>query len=146
MALRITLRDGEKMILNGAVVRAVGRTQLALENNAAILRGRDVMSPEEANTSAKRLYFACMMAYIDPDDLERHRNSILVLLGELIGAFQLPEAKAVCAAFAEKVATLQFYRALADCRWLIGYEAEALARLPATLAELEAAQEPRAEC
>ena len=37
----------------------------------------------------------------------------------------------ICATFAEKVATSQFYRALADCRWLIAYEAEAMARTPA---------------
>ncbi len=130
MALHITLRDGEKMILNGAVVRAVGRTQLCLENSAAILRGRDVMTPADADTPAKRLYFACMMAYIDPDDIDRHRDSILVLVRDLLTAFQSLEAKAICATFAEKVATSQFYRALADCRWLIAYEAEAMARLP----------------
>lgn len=132
MALRITLRDGEKMILNGAVVCAVGRTQLKLENTAAILRGRDVMTPEEADTPAKRLYFACMMAYIDPDNLDRYREDILVLMGDLLQAFQSAEAKVICATFAEKIATNQFYRALADCRWLIAYEAEALARAPRT--------------
>jgi flagellar protein FlbT len=130
MALHITLRDGEKMILNGAVVRAVGRTQLCLENSAAVLRGRDVMAPADADTPAKRLYFSCMMAYIDPDDIDRHRDSILVLVRDLLAAFHSLEAKAICATFAEKVATSQFYRALADCRWLIAYEAEAMARLP----------------
>src|ERR1700761_3495445 len=130
MALHITLRDGEKMILNGAVIRSVGRNQLCLENSASVLRGRDVMTPEEADTPAKRLYFACMMAYIDPDNLDSHRDSILALVRDLLSAFQSLEAKAICATFAEKVATSQFYRALADCRWLIAYEAEAIARLP----------------
>jgi flagellar biosynthesis repressor protein FlbT len=129
MALHITLRDGEKMIVNGAVIRAVGRTQLCLENKAAILRGRDVMTPPEANTPAKRLYFACMMAYIDPEDIDRHRESILELVRDLLSALESIEAKAICAVFAEKVATSQFYHALADCRWLIAYEAEAIARL-----------------
>jgi len=116
MSLHITLRDGDKVILNGAVLRAVGRTQLCLENTAAILRGRDVMTPEEADTPAKRLYFACMMAYIDPDDIDRHRETILLLVRDLLSAFESIEAKAICATFAEKVATSQFYRALADCR------------------------------
>ena len=130
MALRITLRDGEKMILNGAVLRAVGRTQLCLENGAAILRGRDVMTPAEAETPAKRLYFACMMAYIDPDNLDRYREDILVLMGDLLAAFTSIESKAIFATFAEKIATNQFYRALGDCRWLIAYETEVLARVP----------------
>jgi len=130
MALRITLRDGEKMIVNGAVIRAVGRVQLSLENGAAILRGRDVMTPEEADTPAKRLYFACMMAYIDPENLDSYREDILVLIGDLLAAFQSAEAKLVCTGFAEKIGTNQFYRALGDCRWLIAYEAEAMARAP----------------
>lgn len=129
MALRITLRDGEKVIVNGAVLRSVGRTDLRVENGAAVIRGRDVMRPEDANTPARRLYFACMMAYIEEGDLVTHQGEIIRLLRELLGALAAPEAKAVCVSFAEKAAAAQFFKALADCRWLIAYEAEALARL-----------------
>jgi len=128
MALRISLRDGEKMIVNGAVLRSVGRTDLCIENNAAILRGRDLMSPEEANTPARRLYFACMLAYVDQNDQANHQDDIIRLVRELMDAVQSAEAKSVCISFAQKVATEQFYKALGDCRWLIDYEAQALAR------------------
>ena len=116
------------MIVNGAVLRSVGRTDLSIENNAAILRGRDLMSPEEANTPARRLYFACMMAYVDQSDLTDHQDNIVRLVSELMGALEAPEAKAACISFAQKVATGQFYKALGDCRWLINYETEALQR------------------
>jgi flagellar protein FlbT len=129
MALRISLRDGEKMIVNGAVLRSVGRTDLSIENNAAILRGRDLMSPEEANTPARRLYFACMMAYVDQGEINGHQDNIVSLVGDLMAALQSPEAKEMCINFAQKVATGQFYKALGDCRWLINYEAEALQRV-----------------
>jgi len=134
MALYITLKDGEKMIVNGAVIRAVGRTQVCIENSASILRGRDVMPPEDAGTPARRLYFACMMAYIDPDGLDRHRDTLLALISDLLNAFEWMEAKAICAAFAEKIARMDYYAALTDCRWLIAYEAEAMARLPGAAA------------
>jgi flagellar protein FlbT len=129
MALRISLRDGEKMIVNGAVLRSVGRTDLSIENNAAILRGRDLMSPEEANTPARRLYFACMMAYVDQGEINGHQDNIVRLVGDLMAALQSVEAKEMCINFAQKVATGQFYKALADCRWLINYETEALQRV-----------------
>lgn len=129
MTLRISLRDGEKAVVNGAVLRSVGRTDLRVENAAAVLRGRDVMTVEEANTPARRLYFACMMAYIDPADLVAHQDEIIRLLRELMEALVSPEAKSVCVAFAQKVAGLDFFKALSDCRWLISYEAEALAAL-----------------
>ena len=128
MTLRISLRDGEKVIVNGAVLRSIGRTDLRVENNASVMRGRDVMAPEEATTPARRLYFACMLAYIDEGDLVSHQNEIISRLRELMEAVESPEAKSACVSFAQKVACGQFYRALADCRWLIDYETQALAR------------------
>lgn len=128
MSLRISLRNGEPVIINGAVLRAVGRTDLVVENTATVLRGRDVMKPEEANTPARRLYFACMMAYIDADNLEKHQELLLAQLEDLVSALEAQEAKAVCLRFAQKVAMGQFYAALSDCRWLTQYEAEILGR------------------
>ncbi|WP_033921452.1 flagellar biosynthesis repressor FlbT [Sphingomonas sp. 37zxx] len=122
MTLKIALRDGEKLVVNGAVLRSVGRTELCVENNVSLLRGREIMSPQEASTPAKRLYYACMVAYIDPDGATAHHDEIIEYLRDLIGALASPEAKAVCASFARKVATGDFYRALADCRALINYE------------------------
>lgn len=128
MALRISLRDGEKIVVNGAVLRANGRTNFIVENTVAMLRGRDVMTPEQANSPARRLYFFCMMAYIDPVEEARHQDSIIELMRSLMEALVADEARAMCISFAEKVAMRDYYRALADCRWLIDYETEALAR------------------
>lgn len=131
MALRISLRDGEKVVVNGAVLRASGRVSLWVENNVAMLRGRDVMTPEQANSPARRLYFSCMMAYIDPADEARHQDAIVELVRQFIEVLSSAEAQAMCISFAQKVATRDYYRALADCRWLIDYETEALARAAA---------------
>lgn len=128
MTLRISLRNGEPVIVNGAVLRSVGRTDLMVENNATVLRGRDVMKPEEADSPARQLYFACIMAYIDQGDLKTHQDALLERLERLMAALESQEAKAACIRFAQKVATGQFYPALADCRWLIGYETEVLNR------------------
>jgi len=128
MTLKISLRDGEQMIVNGAVLRAIGRTELCVENNVALLRGREVMTAEEATTPARRLYFSCMMAYVDQGSAPRHQDEIVRYLRELMGALEARAAKAVCASFAHKVATGDYYRALADCRTLIAYEAEVFAR------------------
>jgi flagellar protein FlbT len=128
MTLKISLRDGEKMVVNGAVLRAVGRTEMVIENQSALMRGREIMAPEDATTPARRLYFACMMAYINSEGLEQHQASILTLLRELMAALQSEEARATCASFAQRVALSDFYRALSDCRGLITYEAEILAK------------------
>lgn len=129
MTLRISLRDGEPMIVNGAVLRSVGRTDLCVENSVALLRGREIMSAEEATTPARRLYHACMLAYIDPEGAPKHHAGLLDCLAGLLTALEAPTAKAACASFARKVAEGDFYKALADCRTLIEYETHVFERL-----------------
>lgn len=131
MTLRISLRDGEKVIVNGAVIRSAGRSDLRIENGAAVLRGRDLMTPEDALTPARKLYFACMMAYIDESSLTARQDEIIELLRALLATLSSAEAKAVCMGFARKVAMMDYYRALADCRWLIRHEDELAAPVAA---------------
>lgn len=129
MTLRISLKDGEKMIVNGAVVRAVGRTDVVVENKVSLLRGREVMTPEEATTPARRLYVACMFAYIDGEGGRAgHQERIVALLGDMVHALEAAEAKAICARIARRLAAGDYYRAMGECRALIAYETQALAR------------------
>lgn len=120
--LRITLRDGEKAIVNGAVLRAVGRTQIAIENQVSILRGREVMKPEEAITPARQLYFAAMLAYIDPDGRDAHQDAVVQLLGLLVASLATPEARDTCIRFAHDLAQGEYYKALSAARDLIAIE------------------------
>lgn len=124
--LKIRLRQGEKMVVNGAVLRAAARTTLWLENDAAILRGREVMRPEEADTPARRLYYACMLAYLDPTRRQEHQESIIILLDDLMRALETPAAKAACASLAYEVAVGDYYRALSHGHQLVDHEATLL--------------------
>lgn len=129
--LRISLRDGEKIIVNGAVLKAVGRTDLVVENQVSILRGRQVMKPEEATTPARQLYFHTIMAYVDSTDSENHQDRIVEALEKVMALLPSPEASAVSLSFAKQVAQLQFYKALGDCRELMRLESEAIDRMSA---------------
>jgi flagellar protein FlbT len=130
MTLRISLRDGEKIIVNGAVLRSVGRTNLSIESKAAILRGRDLIEPEQANTPATRLYHACMSAYTDPEASSSHHDRIVTALTEVMATLHLPLAKAAAASLARLVAISDYYRALAECRSLITMERTSLINTP----------------
>lgn len=120
--LKIALKDGERLVVNGAVVRAVGRTVLAFDSKAAILRARDMISPEDANTPARRLYFACMAAYTDIDRRVSLQDEIVEALRAVVTTMTTPAARAAAAAFAHRIAGGDHYRALADCRALIAME------------------------
>ncbi|MBX9746498.1 MAG: flagellar biosynthesis repressor FlbT, partial [Hyphomonadaceae bacterium] len=61
MPLKLSLRPGEKFVVNGAVVQnGDRRAALVLQNKASVLREKDIMQAEEADTPAKRIYFPIM--------------------------------------------------------------------------------------
>ena len=130
MTLRIALRDGEKIIVNGAVLRARGRTELLIENQVSLLRAREVMHPDQATTPARRLYLATMFAYIDETNRERNRLQVVDMLADLMGVFETQSGRTACLEFASFVAVNDYYRALGACRVLIDHEAAAFARIP----------------
>ena len=58
MPLKLTLKPGEKFVLNGAVLaNGDKRASLVVQNKACVLREKDIMQPEAANTPARRVYF-----------------------------------------------------------------------------------------
>lgn len=128
MALRISMKDGEEMIINGALIRASGRVSIEIKNAATVLRGKELMRVEEATTPARRLYLACMMAYVDAEGRPSHQEALVVLIRDLLDALHSQAARNCLIIIAQKVAVGEFYKALSDCRWLITYEARALAR------------------
>ena len=70
MPLKLSLKPGEKFVVNGAVIQNGDRRGvLLLQNKASVLREKDIMQPHEADTPAKRIYFPVMMMYLDPSDL-----------------------------------------------------------------------------
>lgn len=129
MTLRISLRDGEKVVINGAVIRASGRTDLAIESKVTILRGREIMSPAEASTPARALYFHTMMAYLDPEGIEQHHRRIVDTLQSVTRLLPCEEGREATARFARRAASADYYRALGECRVFMRLEHEALAQV-----------------
>ncbi|MDE8345862.1 MAG: flagellar biosynthesis repressor FlbT [Acidocella sp.] len=69
-ALVLELKQGELMILNGAVIRFKTRARLELTTRARFLFGKQIMAEEDATTPARQLYYTLQRAYIG-DDQER---------------------------------------------------------------------------
>jgi flagellar protein FlbT len=122
MGLKVNLGSGERMIINGALVRAHGRVTIEVENRAVILRAKDLMSSGEATTPARQLYFATMSAYIDEDNRSIYHDQIVNLVRSLMSELPIFSVASVCVNFAQKVACQDYYLALADCRELIAIE------------------------
>ena len=82
--LVLELRQGEVMIVNGAPIRFRTKTRIELTAKARFLFGKQIMPPDQADSPARRIYFALQSAYIGTDE-ERPRG--LAAARDLIDAF-----------------------------------------------------------
>ncbi|MDP6342161.1 MAG: flagellar biosynthesis repressor FlbT, partial [Alphaproteobacteria bacterium] len=118
---------GEKFVINGAVVEnADRRTTLVIQNRASILREKDIMLPDQANTPMRRIYFAIMMLYLDDRGAKRHQDQFLELMSQFMNAISNADAVAQCVNIIQFVHAKQYYRALLSCRKLFPFEEERL--------------------
>ncbi len=127
MPLKLSLRPGEKFVLNGAVVQnGDRRAVMVLQNKASVLREKDIMQPEDVNTPARRIYFPVMMMYIDEANAERFYDEFVRRLTEFMGVISNPDVLAECVNISKCCMAREYYKALMLCRKLIEYEDERL--------------------
>ena len=134
MALKLSLKPGERFVLNGAVVQNGDRRGiLLLQNKASVLREKDIMQAEEVTTPARRIYFPVMMMYLDEAGAARHYDEFVRRLSEFMGVIQNAEVLADCVNVSKHVLGHEYYRALMLCRKLMDYEDERLGHVPASV-------------
>jgi flagellar protein FlbT len=127
MALKITLKPGEKFVINGAVVvNADRRTSLLIQNKVSILREKDVMLPSEADTPVKRIYFDVMMMYLDDTAHDQYMPAFTQRMTEFMDAITNRDALQKCVSIAEDVHARRYYNALMTCKKLLPFEKERL--------------------
>ncbi|TDK35089.1 flagellar biosynthesis repressor FlbT [Rhizobium deserti] len=82
--LRISLKSGEKIFINGAVLRVDRKVSLEFLNNVTFLLENHVLQPEDTTTPLRQLYFIAQMMLINPDGKDQamamFRRSIMMLL------------------------------------------------------------------
>jgi flagellar biosynthesis repressor protein FlbT len=123
MPLKLSLKPGEKFVLNGAVVQNGDRRGvLILQNKASVLREKDIMQPDEATTPAKRIYFPVMMMYLDESAAPKVYEEFARRLGEFMGATRNPDILSECVAASRHVMAREYYKALMSARKLVDYE------------------------
>lgn len=123
MPLKLSLKPGEKFVLNGAVVQNGDRRGvLILQNKASVLREKDIMQADEADTPAKRIYLPVMMMYIDETQASKFYDEFVRRLSEFMGATRNAEAMADCVAASKHVLAREYYKALMAARKLVEYE------------------------
>lgn len=125
MALTLTIKPHEKLIIGGAVIiNGKAKSELLIENNVPILRGKDIMSVEQADTPCKRIYFVIQLMYVDQENLAEHHKTYWELVTDVVGA--APSRRSVLQEISDKILNRQYYQALKLTRKLIAYEQEVI--------------------
>jgi flagellar protein FlbT len=123
MGLKLNLKAGERVIINGAVITAEKATSIILHNMASVLSERHVIRPNEATTPARRLYYAIQCSYVaTPDELPAYLRDVEILLNDYETATTIAETHANLRAMRSMVEGHRYYDAMRLCRDLIKYE------------------------
>lgn len=136
LPLKLSLKPGEKFVLNGAVVQNGDRRGvLILQNKASVLREKDILQPENANTPARRIYLPVMMMYLDPSEASKYYDEFVQKLSDFMGVIRNPQILAECVTISRCCMQRDYYKALLGCRKLIEYEDVRLGNVPAGVSE-----------
>jgi flagellar protein FlbT len=127
LPLKLSLKPGEKFVLNGAVVQnGDRRASLILQNKASVLREKDILQAEDANTPARHVYFPVMMMYLDEAGAQKYYDEFAARLAEFMSAVQNPAVLLDCVNMSKHIMAREHYKALMLARKLIEYEDERL--------------------
>lgn len=127
MALKLTLKPHERLIIGGAVItNGAAKTEFIVENSVPILRHKHILSNEEANTPAKRIYMAVQLMYVDGDNLQKYHKIYWELVRDFLSA--APRALPIIDLVSEHISQSRYYDALKTARELINFEEEVLER------------------
>ncbi len=127
MALKLSLKPDEKLVINGAVIaNADRRATLIVHNKASILREKDIMQEDEVDSPSKRIYFPIMLMYMDQKKTEKYYNEFMRRMTEFMSVITTPEAIEICVKISKDVMDKNFYRALMNCKKLVAFEASRL--------------------
>jgi len=128
MALKITLKPHEKMILGGAVISSgSSKCEFIIENKVAILRQNNIMAPEDATSPAKRIYFAIQLLYVDGSQAAAHQKLYWMLIKEFVDA--APSSLGLVDQINELIFAENYYEALKLSKQLIEFEQEVIKRV-----------------
>lgn len=84
--LKITLRAGERIFINGGVLRVDRKVSLELMNDVIFLLEQHVMKPEDTTTPFKQLYFMIQMMLMDPSLHMKARTMARESVANLLGS------------------------------------------------------------
>lgn len=120
MALKVELKPGERIIIGRSLITNDNqRTRLYIEGDAPILREKDILTPETADSPAKRLYLCIQLMYLS-EDVGKFQAEFASLSKDFVQA--APSATPIIATISNLILSGSLYKAMREARNLIDYE------------------------
>ena len=125
MALKVELKPQERIIIGNCVITNTDqRARLLIDGDKIpILREKDIMTPETANTPAKLVYLAVQLMYIAPDPQVNH-GTYFSLVRDIVTA--APSAWPIIEEINNCILSGDMYQALKEAKKLVAYEKKLL--------------------
>ena len=118
----ISLNAGDKLYLNGAVIRTSRKVSLELLNEATFLLQQHVMQVSQATTPSRQMYFIMQTMLMDPKNAPQIRPMLSKTISSLMEIFEDDEATALLRAVAEMLARDKLFEAMKTTRTLFKIE------------------------
>lgn len=128
MPLKIRLNPKERIIINSAVIQnGDKRIVLTVENQANVLRGKDVLVERDVKTPVEKLYFLIQSCLIkNPDTSDERVDQIHALAANLYKAFENEGMKDNIFQSMDHFSCGDYYKSLAVLRPIREYETQLL--------------------
>src|SRR5215470_8951142 len=126
MSLKVELKSLARIIIGQSVItNSETRTRLLIDGKAPILREKDILTAETANTPVKRLYLCVQMMYLE-DDIPKYQDLYMDFVKDLLEA--VPRFRPSIETASKLILSGSLYNSLKEIQKLIEQEAELLAQ------------------
>jgi flagellar biosynthesis repressor protein FlbT len=121
MALKVELKPNERIIIGSCVITNTDqRARLLIDGDKIpILREKDILTPETADTPAKLVYLAVQLMYLSPDPIAHH-PTYFSLVRDILST--MPSAWPFIEGINNNILNGDTYRALKEAKKLIEHE------------------------
>lgn len=125
MALKVELKPHEKIIVGSCVItNTEQRARFLIDGERIpILREKDILTAETADSPAKRVYLAVQLMYTSPDP-QAHHEVYFGLIRDILNA--APSTWPIIEGINNHILKGDVYKALKESKKLIAYEQELL--------------------
>ncbi len=114
--MNITLRAGERIYINGAVLRVDRKATLELMNDATFLLETHVMQAEDATTPLRQIYFVVQVMLMDPASARTTAQLAGSLIEKALSAFEAPQVRQGLTNVSELIGRARYFEAMKALR------------------------------